>query len=157
MLRLRLTLPDAIASALVLFLALWAYEASNVIVLVWQGFDVSLNFLGPLPLGVAGSSMASISPWTKVLQVGIALGMVLPLGVVLSRRKLPAAKAFWIATVGVYLASVYWEMFSSLSMVSMDIHTDIYLVGTGTITLVLLRKLGRPLRLWYEPGHAPTR
>jgi len=142
---------DVIASILVVLLALWVYEIANAIVLVCQGFSVSFNLMGPVPLGVAGSSIESLSPWTKILQVPIAMGLLLPAGVVLSKKELPAAKAFLIASLGIYLASVYWEALSSLSMVPMDIHTCLYLAGTGALTTVLLRKLGPPLHLWYEP------
>jgi hypothetical protein len=142
---------DILASALVIFLSVWVYEISNAIVLAAQGFSISFNVAGPVPLGVAGSSWVTLSPWTKLLQIAIAIGLLLPIGVVFTKKRLHFAVALLISTIAIYAASAYWEMLSSLTVIPLAIHTGIYVAVTGTLTLALLWNLSRPLDLWYRP------
>jgi hypothetical protein len=129
---------DLAVSALVPFLALWIYEISNLVVLVTQGARVSLSVAGWIPLGVSGVSQGGLSPLTKVLQVVMATGLLLPLGTLFSREKLLIARTIVVSSVGVYLASGYWEILSLLTVVPMAVHTLVFVGGTSALSIILL-------------------
>jgi hypothetical protein len=135
---------DLTVSVLVPFLALWVYEIANLIALAAQGDGVSLSVAGLIPLGVAGVSQGALSPLTKILQVAMATSLILPLGAMFSKKGLIIAETVVLSTVGVYLASSYWEMLSLLTVVPMTLHTGIFIAGTCTLALVLARELDRP-------------
>jgi hypothetical protein len=142
---------DLIASALVPLLAVWVYEVSNLVVLVAQGASVSISMTGWIPLGVAGVSQNGLSPLTKVFQIALATGLLVPIWALFSKARLLVAETFLLATLGVYLASAYWEMLSLLTVIPMAAHESLFVVGTGVITIVLLMELAYPLDLGPQP------
>jgi hypothetical protein len=137
---------DLIAAALVPFLTIWLYEIANWVVLAVQGARVSLSTVGWLPLGVAGVTSGGLSPLTKVFQIALAVGLLLPLWKLFSKARLWIADAFIISSVGIFLASAYWEMLSILTVLPMAIHTGIFIVGASATVFVLLHssQVGRP-------------
>ena len=139
----RLLATDLAASALVPLVTIWVYEISNVAVLAAQGAQVTLSTAGLLPLGVAGIVQSGLSPLTKVFQVVLAVGAILPLVVAFSRSKLLIAETFVLSSLGVYVASIYWEMLSLLTTVPIAVHTTIFISGTSGLTVVILKKFGR--------------
>jgi hypothetical protein len=141
---------DFILSASVPFLALWIYEISNFAVLAAQGSSVSLSMNGLLPLGVAGVSSVGLSPLTKILQVALAIAFILPLGAAFSKQRLFISMASVLSSVGIYLASAYWEMLSLLSTIPMSVHVGVFIAGTSAIAVILLRSLSRPLQFQYR-------
>lgn len=138
---------DVTVSTSVPFLAVWLYEISNVIVLTAQGFSVSLSTDGLLPLGVAGVSSGEPSPFTKGLQIGFAIVMLLPAWFAFSKKRLIISESFVLSTVGVYLASAYWEMLSLVSAFPMMVHVGLFIAGTSAIALALHRGMSRDLQL----------
>jgi len=142
--RFKLLPVDLTVSVLVPFLALWVYEISNLIALASQGDGVSLTLSGLIPLGVAGVSQGALSPLTKILQIAMATGLILPFGIIFSKKGLIIAETVILSTLGVYLASSYWEMLSLLTEVPMALHTGIFIAGTCAVVLVLARELDRP-------------
>jgi len=134
-------------AASVPFLAVWLYEGCNAAVLVMQGCSVSLSMAGWLPAGVSGVSSATLSPLTKILQMALSTGLLLPLWAFLSRKRFVVAEAAVISTLAIYLASGYWEMLSTLPGVSLGLHTAIFMAGAGAVSIFLLRELGWASRL----------
>jgi hypothetical protein len=132
-------LVDSMVSAFVPFLAIWLYESSNLVVLAEQGYSVTFSMVGLLPLGVAGASTGGLSPATKAIQVVLALVPLVIFAKLLSKADLRIAEAFAISFVGVYFASIYWEMLSLLTMLPMAGHIAIFVVGTGCLSSTLLR------------------
>lgn len=149
----KLVAADIAVSALVPILTVWVYEVSNLAVLAAQGVQATLNVGGFLPLGVAGVVQSGLSPLTKVAQVVLATAFILPFGLAFSRYRLQTAKTLVIASVGVFVASTYWEMLSLLSSVPMEVHTVIFIGGTCAITMLLLLGTDRPR----QAGIFPTR
>jgi hypothetical protein len=143
-------------SASVPFLAVWLYEVSNLIVLAGQGYGVSLSMAGWLPLGVAGVSSGGISLLTKGLQIIVAVGLILPLGFVFSRSRLLVAETFVVSTVGIYLASAYWELLSILTVVPVALHTGLFIAGTSVLVVVLLREVSWPRHVQNAPSTTNT-
>jgi len=135
----------------VLLLAIWAYEISNLIVLAVQGVSVSLAMAGWIPIGVGGVSQGGVSPLTKVLQIALATGLLVPAWALFSKARLVVAETFVLSTLAIYLASAYWEMLSLLTILPMAVHESLFVAGTGVITIVLLRELPSPL----GPGPRP--
>jgi hypothetical protein len=125
-------------SALAPLVTVWAYEVSNLIVLVAQGATATLSLAGWIPLGVAAVSQVGLSPLTKLIQIVLATGMLLPIWAVLSRARLFVAKTFILAGVAIYLASAYWETLSLLTMIPMALHESLFIAGTGAIMASLL-------------------
>lgn len=134
---------DLFITALVPFFAIWLYEISNWIALVEQGYRASLTLAGWLPLGVAGTTTGSLSPLTKVIQVAVAIGILFPLGKLFSKIGLLIAETFILSTVGVYLASLYWESLFMLSVFPMVLHVGIFVAGACILQLLLLRRFCR--------------
>jgi hypothetical protein len=130
---------DLALAAMVPFLSVWFYEISNLIVLAEQGYSVAISMFGLLPLGVAGVSTGVLSPATKVIQVVLALVPLLVLAKLFSKADLRIAEAFAISFVGVYFASMYWEMLSLLTTLPMAVHIGVFVVGTGCLSAFLLR------------------
>jgi hypothetical protein len=142
--RFRTLFVDLGVSALVPLLALWGYELSNLIVMAAQGASVSFSLAGWIPLGVAGVSQNGMSPFTKVFQIALATGLLVPFWVVFSKARFSAAQIFLISMVGIYVASAYWEMLSLLTVIPMLAHETLFVAGTGAITLALLKKFASP-------------
>jgi hypothetical protein len=135
---------DLTVATAVPFLSVWLYEISNLIVLAAEGCTVSITVAGLLPVGVAGVSVGVISPATKILQVAVSLGLILPSAVVFTRKRLFLSRASVALSASVFLASAYWELLSSLSVLSMVAHTDIFIAGTAILSLVFLWGVARP-------------
>ena len=135
------------ASAGVPFLGLWVYELSNWIVLAPQGLSVTFSMAGWLPVGVAAVSSGGVSLLSKGLQVVIATSLLLPLCVLLSKKKLVTAKTLAVSTLGIYLASAYWEMLSALDTIPMAYHTFVFATGVSVASLAMLTITERPSRL----------
>jgi hypothetical protein len=137
---------DLAVSASIPILGVWLYELSNLVVLASQGCSVSLSMLGWIPLGVAGVSTGSLSPVSKLAQVTLASVPLAVFGKLLSKVDLRMAEAFSISFVGVYFASMYWEMLSLLTTLPMVVHAGVFVTGTGCLLAFLLRmvKFDRP-------------
>ena len=145
---------DMVASASTPLLAVWLYEIANSIVLLVQGCTVTLSTAGLLPLGVAGVSSGGLSPFTKALQVLVAVIFMLPVGVFFSQKRLVIAETFVLSTVGIYLASAYWEMLSVLSGIPMVVHIGLFVAGADALTITLLWTLSSRLGLrWVNLPH----
>jgi hypothetical protein len=160
--RYRRLVADLIVSAFVPFLAIWLYEMTNWMVLALQGYGVSLSMAGWIPLGVSAVTSSGPSLLTKVAQLAVAIGLLLPLKKLFSSARLPLAEALIVSSVGIYLASTYWEMLSLLAVLPLAIHVGIFIAGTGTSVLVLLHhsQVGRPHpvrgTLLAASGHQPV-
>ena len=137
--RPRLTIADIVVSALIPYLALWLYEASNWVTLAAQGYSVSFTMAGLLPLGVVGVSTGGPLPATKVIQLVLAIGPLACSAMLLSRANLRIAEAFAVSFIAVYFASAYWEMLSLLVVLPMAVHVGVFVVGTGCLSVLLLR------------------
>jgi hypothetical protein len=151
---------DLSSSALVPLATIWAYEISNMIVTGAQGATVSLNVAGFVPLGVAAVSQASLSPLTKLVQVLLSTGMLIPLWVAFSRTRLLIARTFVLAGVSIYLASAYWELLSLLSLIPMVVHESLFIAGTGAIMVPLLVAFADPygsVRHWHFMSNLRSR
>jgi hypothetical protein len=135
---------DLAAAAAVPFLSVWLYEISNLIILAAEGCTVSITVAGLLPIGVAGVSVGVISPATKILQVAVSLGLILPAAAIFTRTRLFFARASVVLSASVYVASAYWELLSSLSVLSMAAHTEIFVAGTCMLSLAFLWGMARP-------------
>lgn len=142
MARARLLVLDLAASIAVLLGGVWAYELSNWVSLSAQGYYASVNFSGVLPTGVVAVSTLAPSPLTKLAQVALAASLFVPAAVGLARARLVVARAFAIATVGVIMASFYWEMLSSLTSVPLPVHEAVFFALTGAMAIPLLRLAG---------------
>ena len=151
----RLLFGDIAASATALYVSVWLYEISNVAALSAQGAAVSLTVVGGIPVGVAGVSVGAFSPFTKALQMLIAVGPLLLLARLLSRRRLPLAEAFVISSICVYVTSACWEMLSVFSSMPAFVHVGVFVIGTGALTALTLHKLGGPLHLWERSRPVP--
>jgi hypothetical protein len=149
--RSKLLAADLAVSALMPILALWIYEVSNLVVLVIQGAGVSLSMVGWIPIGVSGVTHGGLSPLTKVLQVIMAAGLLLPLGAFFSRERLLVAETFAVSTIGVYLASSYWEALSLLTVVPLAVHALVFIAGTSALAIVLLTRSERLHHLRQQP------
>ena len=147
MFRLKRLVLDLSVAAVVPLLTVWLYEFSNLAVLAAQGERVSMTVAGWIPLGVGGVSQNALSPFTKLAQVLLATGLLLPLSVLFSKAKLALSKAFVLTMVGAFLASTYWELLSQLSMIPMTVHVSVYLVATATVSFALLRRFMSPRQL----------
>ena len=135
---------DVGAAVCLPFVAIWLYEISNFAVLAAEGCTVSFTLAGWLPLGVTGVSAAAISPFTKVAQICMSVGLLLPLAAIFSKKGLVLARVTLVSAASVYIASAYWEFLSSLSALSMAAHTEIFVAGTSALSLVLLWRFGWP-------------
>jgi hypothetical protein len=143
---------DLVVTALVPLVAVWLYELSNMAVLSAQGASVSLTVAGWVPVGVAGVSSAAPSPLTKMAQILLSTGSLLPLTVLFSKAKLFLARAFLLSTAGAFLASTYWELLSLLTVVPMAVHLGIFLVATASISFALLKGFMGPRPLGTSPS-----
>jgi hypothetical protein len=148
---------DLVASALVPLLGVWTYEFSNLIVLAAQGVSVSFSMAGWIPLGVAGVSQNGLSPLTKVLQIALATGLLVPIWALFSKARLLAAETFLLSAVAIYLASAYWEMLSLLTIIPFAAHESLFVVGTGIVTITMLKKLVNPAGSRPQPRPLPSR
>ena len=135
---------DLALTASMPILAIWIYEASNLAVLALQGARVTLAMSGWIPMGVAGVSQGAISPLTKPAQVLIAVSLLVPLAMCLSRTRLVVARAFLVSIAGVFVASAYWEWLSQLAYVSQSVHLAVFLATSGAVSFVLLRAFSNP-------------
>ena len=135
---------DLAVTASLPFATVWLYEISNALVLSAQGESVSLAMSGLIPLGVAGVSQVLPSPLTKLAQVLLSAGLMIPLIFCLSRARLAIARAFAISMAGVFVVSIYWEWFSQLSDVPASVHTGVFLAGTAGVSFALLRTFSGP-------------
>jgi hypothetical protein len=140
---------DLAVSASLPLLAVWLYEVSNYIVLAAQGNSVSLSTSGWIPLGVSDVSLGGISPFTKAAQVVVAVGLLLPLGTLMSRARLFLARTMVVSFLAVYLASTYWEMLSLLTFLPMAAHAGFFIAGAGAISIVLLSSPGQRVLKYY--------
>jgi hypothetical protein len=138
---------DLAVAAVVPLLTVWLYEFSNLAVLAAEGEQVSMTVEGWIPLGVAGVSVNALSPLTKLAQVLLATGLLIPLTVLVSRARLALARALILAMAGAFLASTYWELLSQLSMIPMAVHVSVYLAATATVSFALLRRFMSPRQL----------
>ena len=154
--RSKLLLVDLAVAASMPLLALWVYEITNLAVLAAQGDEVTLSIAGWIPLGVAGVSQGGLLPLTKVLQMGLAAGLILPLRWLFARSGLRVAETFVLSTLGVYLASAYWEVLSLVTTVSMEVHSGIFIAGTAVLAFALLWAFddSRSIRTSSQPGLA---
>jgi hypothetical protein len=144
--RTKRLLADLVVASFVPFLGIWLYEIGNWFALGIQGYDVSLSTAGWIPLGVSAVTSGMASPLTKGIQVVAAVGALMILRTLLSRSRLMIAEALVLSTMGIFLASVYWEMLSLLTFIPMAIHVGVFLFGTCGSILILLEhsELGKP-------------
>jgi hypothetical protein len=114
--------------------------------LTLQGYGVSLSMAGWIPLGVSAVTSTGPSPLTKVVQLAVAIGLLLPLKKLFSSARLPLAEALIVSSAGICLASTYWEMLSLLTVLPIAFHIGVFIAGTGASVLVLLHgsQIGRP-------------
>ena len=143
---------DLAASAAVPFLAIWVYEVANWIAMACQGYPATLTVSGWLPIGVSAVSSAGVSPWTKALQVVLAISFLVPLGSLFGRARLSVSKALVVSTAGVFIASSYWEMLSAANPVPATLHTVMFAAGAGTMSFVTLWAFDRTRRLHLTVG-----
>jgi hypothetical protein len=135
---------DFAVSATIPLLGVWLYEISNFTVLAAQGYSVTISMSGWIPIGVAGASTGVLSPLTKIFQIAISVGLLIPLWTFFSKTRLIVAETLVITTASIYLASAYWEMLSTLASVPLPVHTGMFIAGTTAIALLMLRMFDRP-------------
>lgn len=134
---------DILLSLMALYFSVWLYEIGNWVSLVVVGANPSLAWSGILPIGVVALSTHSGLLDAKLLQVGISVATIFALWMLTNRRGLPITSLTLAGSMGVYLASVYWEMLSLTSFVPMYIHETTYAVLCFGATFGLLRALPR--------------
>src|SRR5713226_8863792 len=119
---------------LLLYLSYWVYELSNFLAYSLAGLNPSISFAGLLPSGISFASilppgiLAVVGPQqatilVKVLQVLISC--TVPFAVLLVARTvhLPCTVLASITIMSIFIASFYWEVLSSASSTSLDLHT----------------------------------
>jgi len=127
-----------------LYLAVWIYEISNLVVLSAVGTQASMAFIGILPVGVSAvnpdSQMLAVAKPLQVLMCGaIMLGLLYSI----RSKGLPISTMLASATLSIYLASSYWEMLSLVGSSSYLIH----LSGFTFLALATQMGLSRALRI----------
>jgi len=137
-------LVDVCVGAAVLYLAVWIYEISNLVVLSAVGTQASMAFIGILPVGVSAvnpdSQMLAVAKPLQVLMCGaIMLGLLYSI----RSKGLPISTMLASATLSIYLASSYWEMLSLVGSSSYLIH----LSGFTFLALATQMGLSRALRI----------
>ena len=134
---------DLAASAALPFLAVWLYEGANWVAMACQGHPATFTVSGWLPLGVAAVSSGEVSPFTKVLQIVLALSFLFPFISLFGRARLAVARTLAVSTAGVFVASAYWEMLPAAYALPETIHTIVFLAGASTLSFVTLWAVDR--------------
>ncbi len=114
-------LPFAI---LLLYLSYWVYELSNFLAYALAGLNPGISLAGLFPSvmsAVVGPQQVTIL--VRVLQVLISC--TVPFAVLLVARTvhLPCTVLASITIMSIFIASFYWEVLSSASSTSLDLHT----------------------------------
>lgn len=123
-----------------MYLSVWLYELGNWVSLSATGAHASIVLSGVLPVAVMGD--ASEGPGfsvAKVLQVGICVGITLVAFNAARRMGLPLTSLTLVSVTSMYIASMYWELFSLTSFVPMTLHESIYVVLSVALTFGFLR------------------
>jgi hypothetical protein len=123
---------DACIGAAMVYLAVWIYELSNLVVLSAVGTQASMAFVGILPVGVSAVNPdTQLLALAKPLQVLLCAAVMFGLLYSIRSKGLPISTMLASATLSVYLASSYWEMLSLVGSSS-------YLVHVGGFTVLAL-------------------
>jgi hypothetical protein len=134
---------DILLSMTVVYFSVWLYEIGNWISLAIMGANPSLAWSGILPVGVVAFSTHSGSLLdAKLIQVGMSVGTIFILWV-LTNGRFPITSVTLAGSMGIYLASIYWEMLSLTSFVPMYFHEMTYAVLCFGATFSLLKALPR--------------
>jgi len=135
---------DVLVCSLLAYVSVWIYELGNYLVLSASGADVSMAFLGALPIGVSAvTSNPQGMVLAKPLQVLITGSAMLAVLLFLRSRSLPISTTLASATFSVYLASSYWEILSLVGSSSYFVH----LAGFTLLALAAQTGISRALRI----------
>ena len=146
---------DLVASATVPLLVIWVYEGANWVAMEAQGYPAALTVSGWLPLGVAAVTSGSISPLTKVIQVGIAIAFLVPFGALFGRMGFFVSRTLVVSAAGVFIATFYWEALSSANALPVYLHTVIFVGGAGAMSFATLWAADRPRHIHPALGVRP--
>lgn len=125
-----------------LYLFMWLYEIGNWLSLSVTGVHATILSSGVIPVGAMGGSPEGTGfSIAKLLQVGICVGATLIACRAVSRKGLRFTSVTLTGVTGMYIASMYWEMFSLTSFVPMVLHEATYVVLSVALTFGLLRKI----------------
>src|SRR2546428_6102737 len=113
---------DLAFAVVLLYVSYWVYEISNFIAYSLAGLSPTISVAGLLPAGIS-AVVGQGTLLVKILQVLIAC--TVPIAVLLAARvaRLPAVAGASITILSIFIATFYWEVLSSASSASLDLHT----------------------------------
>lgn len=119
---------DAVVGLVLVYAGVCIYEGANLVALAALGAQPTLITQGILPVGVSASvSQSSHLVLAKPLQ--IALSAAAMLAVFRATRSVGQfSRTLALTTLSIYLASAYWELFSSVGPASYEAHLAIFVV-----------------------------
>ena len=134
---------DVSASLLCLYLSVWLYELGNWASLTTYGAKATLLWAGFFPAGVAAATSGGAAfTGAKELQVMICVGVTLVAFLMARKRGLSLTSVTLTGTMGIYVASMYWELLSITSFVPMVVHETIYIGLSAFAAVAFLRAFG---------------
>ena len=139
---------DLGATVALLYVSVWVYELGNYVAMAATGFDVSLLIFGVMPVGVVGVlSGPDGLGMTKPLQVALTASLMSVLYLRLRGSKLPLTTLTSLATIGVYSASMYWELLSALNSIPIIVHEGLFTAISFLIigAIMKLERAPKPL------------
>ncbi len=119
---------DASVAAALVYLGVCIYELTNYAALSALGAQASLTFWGGVPIGVSASvTQGDVFALVKPLQIALSTLMMLGLFRIVRSLGLRNAETLALSIVSIYIASAYWELFSSVGALSYEAHTAIFI------------------------------
>ena len=118
---------DISIGAALLYVGVWIYELGNLVALSAVGSQASLVFSGILPIGVSASLPdTNLLVLAKPAQIVLSTLAMLGLFFLVRSMKLQLSSTVTITLAGIYLASAYWELLSSVGAISYEAHLAIF-------------------------------
>ena len=138
-------LADVAVSVMAVYLSVWFYEIANWVAFAAAGANVTFSWAGFLPSGVASvTTVGSGFLYAKLAQVGLCLSLSVAAFLSLRGRGLPLTKVTLAGLMGIYAASVYWEMLSLASFMPFAVHEVAYIGLSAATAIGFMRILDRP-------------
>ncbi len=138
---------DAIAAAAFMSGAIFLYEFGNYLAFLIAGYGVTVSFVGLWPMGVSvvpGGAVAA--PWVKLLQVAFCITIVAASERAIRRFSLTLTKLAMVATLGMFVASLQWELLSQIALVGGAGHAALFvaiaLITSGSLVGLFRDELG---------------
>jgi hypothetical protein len=140
----RHTVVDLSLSVVVLYASFWIYEFGNYVSLMLTSANVSLATWGVLPVGtVALFTGHSMMPtWlAKVLQVILSASLMLLIARRARASRFELLEGATICILSIFLASVYWESLTEVSVLSYGAHELLYVAAAVALQVGLMRAM----------------